>query len=118
MEHTKGKWEVELNRPSSSDSKNVHKIRDGSSKLRLLAEVMTPETQSAINKEEAEANARRIVQCVNSHDGLVEALKAREWIAMDTLAKFRCPTCMNSKKNGHRHDCKFKAALAEAEKTE
>ena len=55
MTHTKGEWR--------SDHSNIL-----SDKL-WIAECYADTTK------ESESNAHRIVQCVNSHDGLVEALK-------------------------------------------
>ena len=63
------------------------------------------------DKERAEF----IVAACNSRDDLLAACKKTEWVAMDSLAKWRCPSCMNSKENGHRHDCKTGQAIAKAE---
>ncbi len=62
MEHTKGKWEArEYMAPKGS-----WRIAD---KNGATITVMD-------RGSKAEAHARRIVQCVNSHDGLLEACKA------------------------------------------
>ena len=65
--------------------------------------------------DEQWANAEFIVLAWNAHDDLLAACKRTEWVPMDELAAHRCPTCMNPKKNGHRHDCKMKQAIAKAE---
>ena len=62
--------------------------------------------------EEDFANARLIAAAKD----LLAALKKREWVSMNDTAKFRCPVCMESKENGHRHDCKVALAIAKAEK--
>lgn len=59
-------------------------------------------------------HAERFVKCWNSHDKLLEACRFAEWVAMDSISKLRCPVCMNSKKNGHRHDCRLEKAIVAA----
>ena len=48
-------------------------------------------------------------------DDLLAACEDLQWKSYDNLAKARCPSCMNSKENGHRHDCMLQAAIAASE---
>ena len=101
MEHTKTPWEA---RPSGPKAWIVES-----------GNIVIARFDRSDKPEWNKANAEFIVKAVNSHDDLLAACKETEWVAMDSLAKWRCPSCMNSKKNGHRHDCKKGQAIAKAE---
>jgi hypothetical protein len=93
-----GNWKAE-----STPSSGIHgwAVVDGDQRIATAA---------------SEALARRIVLACNAHDDLLEACKGAEWVpCMDQLAAFRCPSCANARKNGHRHDCKLKQAIDKAE---
>ena len=113
---TKGKWEVV---PQHESSRRSWLIKCGSlavarifGKLEGQDDYILPRPPDA----EAQDNAEFICKAVNCHADLLEACKKTEWVVMDKLARFRCPVCMNSQKNGHRQDCELKQAIAKAEK--
>jgi hypothetical protein len=67
------------------------------------------------------ANAAFIVRAVNSHEALVAALKAVEWIAIPLQLGYtmtypmQCATCGRHQLDGHNSVCRVAAALAKAE---
>jgi len=73
-------------------------------------------------------DANHLVKCWNEYEAnkakaelfgeLVEALEGNEWVIMDVVSMFRCPSCMNSKRMGHRHDCKVGSTLERCKKIE
>lgn len=60
-------------------------------------------------------DAKNIAAIIDSQAALLEELKQAEWAVSDVLTPHRCPSCMEPKKNGHRHDCKLRAAIAATE---
>lgn len=62
MKHTQGKWEVESSNTKDDIWNIIEKKDNGIFDCVEIAKVYS------------EANAKRIVQCVNSHDKLLEAL--------------------------------------------
>ncbi len=67
--HTKGKWEIgEFYYPDDRRQGTCEVRQD----MGILAKVVLP-AKGWSGYEEGQANARRIVQCVNSHDDLLEA---------------------------------------------
>ncbi len=74
MEHTKGKWEIgrtgddaDIMIVGGKNRNYVCNVRINQIGGGAIAESMKPER---------EANARRIVKCVNGYDELIEALKS------------------------------------------
>lgn len=62
MSYTKGKWEVQLY--TRRDSDNIRWIKAVGKRKPSICQTFKPH---------AEANARRICQCINSHDALLSA---------------------------------------------
>ncbi len=76
MEHTKGKWEAReceafpADKPRIdiwSESENENKAESGT--------VVCGDFEASFDKATAQANARRICQCCNAHDGLLDKLE-------------------------------------------
>jgi len=61
-------------------------------------------------------DAAFIVRAANSHEALVEALRAVEWGAADGYGDPRCPSCgVRQFGEGHAPDCQLDKALRDAE---
>jgi hypothetical protein len=75
----------------------------------LIAELLYRDGQGA-----QEANARFIVQAVNSHAALVEALRNAEWVQQTCNFAPECPWCGNYKEADHAKGCGYVAVLSAA----
>ena len=109
MKHTKGKWVAV--KYLDEEYIGVGVWKDGS-----FVEVahVTWYGDDDCNAEEDEANATLIAAApatARHRDKLLAALKSVQWSFCDDLVVARCPSCMNSKQNGHRFDCKLIAAI-------
>jgi hypothetical protein len=70
-----------------------------------------------MDSEDPEMTGQRLVRAANSHDALVAALRAVEWVWFDNDNKWRrlCPHCKRWDGDGHAPDCQLDAALRDAE---
>ena len=113
-EHTKGKWVID------KDSHTKYPINVGKKHIAMVNFYNAVEPEFRVGPKESLANACLIAaapETAEQRDKLLEVCKKVEWNGPPDWAFARCPSCMNSKKNGHRHNCKLQTAIAEAKKS-
>ena len=110
MEHTKGKWEYSVLNGTQTPA-TLFTSQDGVE----IDIAVFEKWEASWAKAEMEANARRICQCVNNFDEVVETLKsALEWHKGD---KWRAGT-VSERSQWQIQKNRYEQAIAKAEKGE